>query len=372
MKKLIKIILIFTIIFTFVACNDKATSNKVENNDNLNNEQNINSDKLQGETASREEWESISGSFARDDSSQYNNAVLQMKYLSNDCVMFEFRLMEGSELEDSSDTLVIPSVLIVDDDGIGHYESLPESEKPFRIDFTLSKDKKSVTITHQGDIDISPDGVYTFVDNGLEVSEFSAITILEHLPTVATSLNHNNGEYIIEYPEELVGDWFYPVRAVFKDSDVVIAKFLIAKDLSAVYRADDDIVPILIFGSAQPMLNATTIPFESDLPEDEETDESVYYTIPIVNVEIDNGVFLFIGQESKLIVTMPWDLPYILNAESSDSSIVEVDENGIIRALSVGEATISGTILIDDGEKVFSIEVSVDESDAYSFTTVDE
>ena len=101
MKKIITILLIFTIMFLLVACNDKTTLNNVENNDNskveqnnnVNNEQNNNPDNnIEAETASREDWEAIKGSFVRDDSSQYNNAVLQMKYLSNDCVMFEFRL----------------------------------------------------------------------------------------------------------------------------------------------------------------------------------------------------------------------------------------------------------------------------------------
>jgi len=360
MKKLITIMLILAIIFTFVACNDKTTLNSVKNNSGSDNKQNNgSSDSPQYDIAAREDWESISGNFVRDDSSQYNNAVLQIKYLSNDCAMFEFRLMEGSESEDSAESLVIPAILIVGEDGIGHYESLPEIEKPFTIDFKLSKDGKNLTITHQGEIDISPDGVYNFVSSDLEVSEVSAISILEHLATAATSLNHNNGDYIIEYPQELVANWFYPVKAVFKDSGAVIAKFLIAKDLSAVYRADDDIEPVLIFGSAQPMLDDTTMPFESDPPEDEDTGELIYDTIPIVDVIIEDGVFFLPAQESKLIVLMPWELPYILKAESSDTSIIEVDENGVVRAISMGDATISGTISIDDGEKAFSIEITV-------------
>jgi hypothetical protein len=374
-KKLITIILVFTIIFTFVACNDKATSNKIDNKDNIDKTQNTdNSDKEQNtdnsanpqaETATREDWESISGNFVREDFSQFNSAILQVKYLSNDCLMFEFRLTEGDESEDNTDKLVIPSIFIVDEDGIGHYESLPDSESPLKIDFVMSKDGSSITVTHNGELDISPDGVYIFADNRLEVSEISAISILEHLPTAATSLNQNNGEYIVQYPEALVAYWFYPVQAVFKDSGAIISKFLIAKDLSAVYRADDDIEPVLIFGSAQPMMDATAIPFESDPPEDEVTGELLNYEIPIVNVEIEDGVYLMLGQESKLVVAMPWDLIYTLKAESSDSSIIEIDENGVIKTLSVGEATIFGTVSIDDGEKEFSINVTVDEQMDY-------
>lgn len=304
-------------------------------------------------------WESISGSYVREDSSQYNNAVLQMKYLSNDCVMFEFRLMEGSEAEDMADNLVLPFVMIVGDDGVGRYETLPESEKPFSLEFALAKDGKSVTVKHQGELPMSPDGVYTFTDGGLEVSEISAIAILEHLPTVATSLNHNNGAYTVQYPDALVSDWFYPVQAVFEDSGEVLAKFLIAKDLSAVYRVDDGIDPVLIFGSAQPMLNAETMPFRDEMPEGEEIAEWANEPMPIVGAEIADGVYLAPGQESRLTVTMPWELPYTLIAESSDPSVAEVNEKGVIKGVSAGEATISGTIEVDDGKKKFSIKVLV-------------
>lgn len=306
-------------------------------------------------------WESISGSFTREDSSQYNNGVLQIKYLSNNCAMFEFRLMEGSESEDMAENLVLPFVLLVGEDGVGRYESLPDSEKPFSIDFALSEDGQTVTVTHTGELSISPDGVYTFTDSGLEVSEVSAIAILEHLATAATSLNHNNGEYIIQYPEELLGEWFYPVQAVFKDSGAVLAKFLIAKDLSAVYRADDDIEPVLIFGTAQPLLDAEII----SLREDEGTEgENVAYSdepVPLVEVALKDGVSLAVGQESPLIAGMPWKLPYTLTAESSDSTIAQVDEKGMVKGIAVGEATIKGIIELDDGKKEFSIDISVGE-----------
>ncbi len=306
-------------------------------------------------------WESVSGCYVREDSSQYNNAVLQMKYLSNNCAMFEFRLMEGSESEDIADTLVLPFVLLVGEDGVGRYETLPESEKSFSIALALSEDGQSVTVTHTGELSISPDGVYTFINNSLEVSEVSAIAILDHLPAAATSLNQNNGAYTIQYPEELIADWFYPVQAVFDDNSAVLAKFLIAKDLSAVYRADDDIEPALIFGSAQPMLDAETIPFREEEDEgSEEIPEWADQPQPLVRAELEGGVNLSVGQESRLTVMMPWKLPYTLTTESSDKSVVDVDDNGMVKAVSEGQATISGTITVDDGKKEFSIEVSVE------------
>jgi hypothetical protein len=56
--------------------------------------------------------------------------------------------------------------------------------------------------------------------------------------------------------DKLIDDWFYPVEATFHDTGVVLSKFLVAKDLSAVYCVDDDIDPILIFGSPHHMMDA--------------------------------------------------------------------------------------------------------------------
>lgn len=305
-------------------------------------------------------WETVTGSFAWDESSQYTNKVLQMKYLSNGCVMFEFRLMEGSESNDTAEELILPGILVVGDDGIGRYETLPDSENPYGIEVALSDDGQSADVTHTGEIDISPDGTYTLTDESLEVSEVSAITILEHLPTAATSLNHNNGEYVIHYPDALVANWFYPVEATFADSGAVIAKFLIAKDMSAVYRADDDIEPALIFGTAQPMMDYEIIPVHNEANvEDEEIAEPSYEPEPIVYAELADGVNLTVGQVSQVTVVLPWELPYTLTCATADTDVIEADESGAVRALAPGEAVISCSITVDDGYKEFSIEVSV-------------
>jgi hypothetical protein len=198
-------------------------------------------------SSSPQAWEGICGSFVREGSDQYNNASLQMKSLSNGCVLFEFDLMEGSESKETQ-TLLLPFILIVDEDGVGHYESDPDIENPLYIDFYLSEDGQHVSVTHSGEAWISPDGMYEFVDEGLEVSVFAGVEVLNNLPTAATSLNSNTGEYTIDYSEDLVDNLYYQVEANFTNNGAVLAKFLIATDLSAIYRVDDDIDPIQIFG----------------------------------------------------------------------------------------------------------------------------
>lgn len=340
MRKLLILLLTVTLIFAFTACE--------------NGKEPVPSVQLPP-------WETVSGSYVREDSNQYNNGVLMLKYLSNDCAMFELRLMEGDEAGDVADNLVLPAVLIVEDDGVGRYESLPEAEYPFTVEITLSADGQQATVSHTGQLEISPDGVYLFVDAGLEVSEISAIVILEHLPTAATSLNQNIGVYAIAYPEELIADWFYPVQATLVDTDAVLAKFLIAKDLSAVYRIDDDIDPVLIFGSAQPLLDMEVMLLLDEQGEGEDLAEAVGEPVPLVNVILANGILLNVGQEDFLIVEMPWELPYSLQVASSDTAVLAVGENGLVRAVAEGEATISGVLSLDDATRDFSLKVTVGE-----------
>ncbi|MDR1558211.1 MAG: Ig-like domain-containing protein [Clostridiales bacterium] len=317
-----------------------------------------------GTGAPIEVWEAVHGSFVREDSSQYNNAVLMAKYLSDDCAMFEFRLMEGSEAEGEAHDTVICGVLIVDDSGTGFYETLPDAGNPFTINFNLSEDGQSVSITHTGELEISPDGVYNFTDAGLEVSDLSANAIIEHLPTAATSLNSNLGAYTVNYPDALVADWFYIVEAVFDDSGAVLAKFAIAKDLSAVFRIDDDIEPILIFGSAQPMMDAETYIYPEyeyfeEIGEDESIGERPFEPSPVAAVGLEDGVTMVAGSTNQLIASLPWELPHYITAESTDETVAVVDENGVVTAIAAGEATIFGTLSIEDGVKEFSIEIFV-------------
>ena len=67
-------------------------------------------------------WETVCGSYAWDESSQYTNSVLSLMWLDYGCVLFEFNLMEGSEEEDSATELTVSGVLNVQEDGSGIYE----------------------------------------------------------------------------------------------------------------------------------------------------------------------------------------------------------------------------------------------------------
>lgn len=309
-------------------------------------------------------WETVCGSYAWDESSQYTNSVLSLMWLDNGCVLFEFNLMEGSEEEDSATELTVSGVLHVQEDGSGIYEAASDDgESRLMIGFEISEDGKQVTVSHEGELPISPDGNYTFTDSGMEVSDYSATELVRYLPTDATGLNTDLGAYTLNYPESLVSGWFYPLDATFDDSGECLAKFIVAKDLSAVFRVDDGMEPVLIYGSAQPMMDAETWPeFDDEDNEDsvdEPAEEISYEPYPLVSVGADNGTFLTVGESTMLLANLPWDLPFTLEASSADTSIADVDENGVITAVTPGETSIIGMLTVEDGVKEFEIIINV-------------
>ena len=309
-------------------------------------------------------WETVCGSYAWDESSQYTNSVLSLMWLDKSCVLFEFNLMEGSEAEDSATELTVSGVLNVQEDGSGIYEAASDDgESRLMIAFEISEDGKQVSVSHEGELPISPDGNYTFTDSGMEVSDYSATELVRYLPTDATGLNTDLGAYTLNYPESLVSGWFYPLDATFDDSGECLAKFIVAKDLSAVFRVDDGMEPVLIYGSAQPMMDAETWPeFDDEVNEgsvDEPAEEISYDPYPLVSVGADNGTFLTVGESTALLANLPWDLPFTLEASSADTSIADVDENGVITAVTPGETSIIGTLTVEDGVKEFEIIINV-------------
>ena len=309
-------------------------------------------------------WETVCGSYAWDESSQYTNSVLSLMWLDKSCVLFEFNLMEGSEEEDSATELTVSGVLHVQEDGSGIYEAASDDgESRLMIGFEISEDGKQVSVSHEGELPISPDGNYTFTDSGMEVSDYSATELVRYLPTDATGLNTDLGAYTLNYPESLVSGWFYPLDATFDDTGECLAKFIVAKDLSAVFRVDDDMEPVLIYGSAQPMMDAETWPeFDDEVNEgsvDEPAEEISYEPYPLVSVGADNGTFLTVGESTALLANLPWDLPFTLEASSADTSIADVDENGVITAVTPGETSIIGTLTVEDGVKEFEIIINV-------------
>ncbi len=303
------------------------------------------------------QWPEVKGTYAKADNSQYNSGTLSLLYLENDVVIFEFFMMAGSEQTHTSNSFCLAGAFYIDDNGVGLYEHPKTGD--VKITFDLSDGV--VTVKQTGKLPIEVSGNYKFVENHIKVTQEAAIELLEQLPTAATSLNHNNGEYKLSMSDEMVDGWFYDVEAHFVDTNALIAKFYIAGDMSAVYRVDTE-APVLIWGSAQPMLEATrAADIESvfgTTVDENSTNEAVNdILINYVSI-IPQNDRIAIGATTPTVITVPGMLPYSLKFASSNPEVAKVDDKGVITGIADGEAVITGTISIDDAAKPFQFTVS--------------
>ncbi|NLO39702.1 MAG: hypothetical protein GX115_09560 [Ruminiclostridium sp.] len=305
-------------------------------------------------------WSGYFGTFTHRESSQYNNSTLQIKALDEAVVLFEIDMMEGSESEDQSRTLIIAGTMYIEDRETGIYECIREDgSTAYSISFSRSGDGQVLTVTHTGDIPMDPDGSYDYVDSTIEADADLSITLLENLPTAATSLNSTSSTYTIQYPDESVLNYFYPVTATFDDTGATLASYLVTDDLSAVWRLDtEDNIPVLIYGTAQDMLDQVVY-LEPD--EDEDSDAEISYeAMPLLPVIVEGGMMLTPGTMTKLIMDSPYPFPFTFEQLlSTDEAIATLDENGVITAHSAGSVTITGHVTLEDGRRSFMLDLVV-------------
>lgn len=315
---------------------------------------------LTGVVTGGTDWSGYFGSFARRDSSQFNNATLQIKALDEAVVLFEIDMMEGSESEDQSRTLQIAGTMYIEDSGEGIYECFREDgSTAYAIRFSRSEDGQTLTVSYTGDLPMNPDGIYDYVDFAIEVNADLCVALLENLPTAATSLNSVNSAYTIQFPEESVLNYFYPVAATFDDTGNILALYLVTDDLSAVWRLDtEDGVPALIYGSAQDMLDKVVY---LEPGEEEDSDAELSFdAIPLLPVVIDGGGLLTPGTAAEITLDSPYPFPCTFDQLlSANDAIATVDKNGVITAHSPGAVTITGKVVLEDGHRGFMIDLIV-------------
>jgi hypothetical protein len=220
-----------------------------------------------------------------------------------------------------------------------------------------------ITVTHTGDIPMNPDGEYDWIDFRIESDAGLAVALLENLPTAATSLNSNLGAYTINYPEESVLNYFYPVTATFDDTGGALAEFLVCADLSAVWRLDtEDGVPALIYGTAQDMLDMVVeLTPEDDSGEDGSIPDPDALVPHLLKVIVEGGAFIQPGGSAALTLDSPYPFPCTFElAISQNDEVATVDENGVITAHNPGTTTIfSGYVFIGEAKRGFTVELTV-------------
>ncbi|MEA5134531.1 MAG: hypothetical protein VB035_00165 [Candidatus Fimivivens sp.] len=303
------------------------------------------------------EWTTVKGTYAREESIQ--SGTLSLMYLDNDVVMFEFFISESTSDYLKNKNFCLAGAFYLDDNGVGIYENPKTGNVQLR--FELSGN--TVTIKQSGVLPMNVGGKYRFVNSGIKVTDAAATEILEQLPTAATSLNHNNGEYKLSMSQEMVDGWFYDVKANFVDTNALIAEFYIAGDMSAVYRVDTE-TPILIWGSAQPMLdavypiNAESLLGTTSATGDERSSESADQVLKAYYVSaLPQSEAIAVGNSTPIIVTVPGEIGHTMQCFSSSPKVVKVDDKGVITAVSAGETAINVTVTIDDAKKSFTFTV---------------
>jgi hypothetical protein len=321
---------------------------------------------INAKAAAVNSWLEMSGTCSQDGGSQYNSGKLQLLPIDDSILLFEIDVMKGSEAADSTSDFRLPGTLYINDNGVGIWEDETEDGM---VSLTFVLDGSSVEITQTGELPLSVEGRYTWLEASLEMTAEAAGALVENLPTAATSLNSNNGAYRLEAADIVLDDWFYNIKAVFTDTESILSEFLVAADMSAVYRIDTD-EPILIYGSAASMMTAARTlwlePGEGNVTEaagsaDSDTGEGAEGTelsVPFVSARVESSL-LAVGKNTDIHVTVPGGIPAAVSARSSDPAVATVSEDGVISGIAPGTAAITGAITIDGEEKPFQFDIHI-------------
>ena len=320
-----------------------------------------------------DEWKKAEGLYVWKQSAQYSNGFLFVKPMEEDLFLFEFKTMRGSEAEDSSYDYNVAGIFLVEDNGTGEAE-FEVDKKPVKLTFTLKG--KTIAVKQNGSMPADVSGEYDFQEKGYEATEAAATAILEGITPAKTSLNASNRPYRLVYANETVGGWFYDVRAIHQPGNKMFARFLVAADLTAVYRNDDVKNPQLIYGSPATMLTTELAPLlkeeeeEEDVPVPEgateekvegkgsDSSEDGSRLSAVVSVGPEDPE-VKVGESSKLAVSIPGRLKYKLSdLKSSADDKVSVAADGTLSAKAEGTATISGKLTVDNASRDFKVDVT--------------
>jgi hypothetical protein len=119
------------------------------------------------ESVNLDMWTNLSASFVRDDSDQYNNGVLRLRYYEDDYVSFEFVLMEGSEDEEAATEITLFGEMLIYEEDRAVYD-VTDSEGNRQIIFlgiSETEDGLAADVATTGVFEIYPNGHYVFVEN---------------------------------------------------------------------------------------------------------------------------------------------------------------------------------------------------------------
>ena len=322
--------------------------------------------------ASKDEWQKAKGSYVWTESSQYNNGILNILPLEDELYLYEFKVLRGSEAEDSAEEFQTAGVFLLNADGKGEAELPLGNDAVVTLLFSLQD--KSITVEQQGELPLDVGGEYKYNELAFDASENAAVALIESLPGNLTSLTAANRPYKLLYADEAVDGWFYQLTAVFEPTNEVIAKYLVAADLSAVYRNDDGVEAGLIYGSPENMLAAKRSPLveeqeleapavenaelEGNSEEDNQPASNASQLSPLVTIAPEQES-LRVGESTEISAQLPGNIGYtVADLVSKNSDVVKLEGNTLV-AVAPGTATVQGNLHLEKGKQPFSVTVTV-------------
>lgn len=322
--------------------------------------------------APKSEWQKAKGSYVWTQSSQFNNGILHILPLEDDIYLYEFKVLRGSESEDSAEEFQTAGTFLLEDNGDG-VADVSYGDELVQLRFSLHDGV--VTATQDGALPLDIQGDYKHNEDSFEVSENAAVALIESLPSAVTSLTAANRPYRLVYADETVDGWFYQVTAIFEPTNDVIARYLVAADLSAVYRNDEGVEePGLIYGSPENMLAATRAPLveveeteaptvesgelEGDAEEKEQTAEAAAQVSALVTVAVEEES-LRVGESTEIKAQLPGNVGYtVADLVSENTDVVKVEGNALV-GVAPGTAIVKGNLHLEKGKKPFEVSVTV-------------
>ena len=322
--------------------------------------------------ASKGEWQKAKGSYVWTQSSQFNNGILNIQPLEDDIYLYEFKVVRGSEAEDSAEEFQTAGTFLLEDNGDG-VADVSYGNEQVQLHFTLHDGV--ITASQDGALPLDIQGDYRHNEDSFEVSENAAVALIESLPSAVTSLTAANRPYRLVYADETVDGWFYQVTAIFEPTNDVLAKYLVAADLSAVYRNDEGVEePGLIYGSPENMLAASKAPLveveeteapavesgelEGDAEEKSQSGESESQVSALVTVAPEQES-LRVGEGTEIKAQLPGNVGYtVADLVSENTDVVKVEGNTLV-GVAPGTATVKGNLHLEKGKKPFEVSITV-------------
>lgn len=192
-------------------------------------------------------WESVSDNYIRDGSNENNSTTLEMKYINNDKLIFQFNINDDNDAKEIS----FPGVMEIYNNDIGHFETDPEIFPNYKLLFKISNNGKKIVVEDNSISDISFAGTYRLYDNDFTLTHEGLESLFVFLPYLAPELN-NKSDYNIIVEDNLLEDTYFVTDVNSKSTDTKLARFYIAKDLSVIYQIYEGVEPVVVFSSSSP------------------------------------------------------------------------------------------------------------------------